>query len=77
MKKEDKYQLNHGTEQEHRATLQRAKDNGITYVWSGDLRRNQYLAENLAFGEKAGILKTEFTEDYEAQESGFNIKWLD
>lgn len=66
--------LEYGTEEEHRATLQRAKENGVSYVWSGDVRRNRYLAENICFGEEAGILTTEYVE--QSQESGWNIKWL-
>ena len=65
--------LEHGTEEEHRATLARAKASGLTYVWSGELRRNRYLAENLRFGEAAGILTTKRVEsDYE---SGWEISW--
>lgn len=65
--------LTHGTEAEHRATLGRAKAGGLTYVWSGDVRRNQYLAENLRFGEEAGILTTKWVES--EQESGWEISW--
>ena len=65
--------LEHGTEEEHRATLMRAKAAGVSYIWSGDLRRNPYLAENLQFGEEAGILTTKWVEC--SQESGYNITW--
>jgi len=65
--------LRHGTEAEHRATLSRAKAAGVTYVWSGDVRRNQYLAENLRFAQESGILTAEWVES--AQESGWNLHW--
>ena len=66
--------LEHGTEEEHRATLQRARDAGITYIWSGDVRRNPYLAENLQFGIDNKIVKATWVEG--DQESGWNLKWL-
>jgi hypothetical protein len=69
-------ELKLGTKEEHLATLQRAKDGGLSYVWSGDIRRNAYLRENLAFAEDEGIIKTTFVESWEAQESGWNIEWL-
>lgn len=65
--------LRHGTEAEHRATLRRAKAAGVTYVWSGDIRRNQYLAENLRFAQESGILTTEWVES--DQESGWKLHW--
>lgn len=65
--------LVHGTEEEHRGTLERARKSGITYVWSGDIRRNPYLAENLRFGQEKGIIEVKETSSH--QESGFNIKW--
>ncbi len=65
--------LRHGTEEEHRATLKRAKAAGVSYVWSGDILRNQYLAENLRFGHESGILSTEWVES--DQESGWKLKW--
>lgn len=68
--------LRHGTEEEHRATLKRAKENGVSYVWSGDLR-NSYLLENLRFGQDAGLIEVKFVEYYEAQESGYYIKYLE
>lgn len=68
--------LRHGTEEEHLATLKRAKENGVSYVWSGNLR-NPYLLENLRFGQDAGLIEVEFMEYYEAQESGYRIKYLE
>lgn len=67
--------LEYGTEEEHIATLERAKSNKITYVWSGAMRNN-YLRENLEFGKAQGIIKVDFVEQYEAQESGYNLTWL-
>jgi hypothetical protein len=66
-------ELIYGTEREHRDTLARAKGK-VDYVWSGDIRRNRYLNENLQFGIDNGIIKTEFVGS--EQESGFNITWL-
>ena len=65
--------LEHGTEVEHRATLERAKKNGLSYVWSGDVRRNAYLRENLRFGVASGIITTKWVES--DQESGWEIFW--
>lgn len=66
--------LVHGTEAEHRATLERARKAGVDYVWSGDVRRNEYLAENLQFGIDNKIIQTKWVE--KDQESGWRIKWL-
>jgi hypothetical protein len=63
-----------GTEAEHRATLERARKNGVSYIWSGEVRRSPYLAENLDFAIQERIL--EATPVEEAQESGWRIKWL-
>lgn len=70
------YNLIHGSKEEHMTTLQRAKQNNISYVWSGELR-NPYLLENLYFGKELGLIDIEFFEDYEGQESGYKIKYLD
>jgi hypothetical protein len=66
--------LIHGTEQEHRDTLKRAKANGVEYIWSGDMRRNRYLTENFAFALENKIF--EATEAKDSQETGWWIKWL-
>lgn len=65
--------LQHGTEEEHRATLERAKAAGLSYIWSGDIRRNAYPRENLRFGGESGILSTKWVES--DQESGWEISW--
>lgn len=67
-----KYQ--EGTKEEHRATLRRAREAGVDYIWSGDIRRNPYLAENLQFGIDNKVLSAEWVE--RDQESGWNIVWL-
>jgi hypothetical protein len=67
--------LTHGTEEEHLGTLERAKKANITYIWSGDIRRNPYLAENLRFGQEKGIIEVTEVESRAQQESGFRIKW--
>lgn len=69
-------ELQHGTEQEHLASLERAKQAGLSSIWSGDVRRNAYLRENMVFAEKRGIAKFTFYEDYYGQESGWNVEWL-
>lgn len=66
--------LVHGTKEQHRATLRRAREAGVDYVWSGDIRRSPYLAENLQFGIDNKILTTKWVEG--EQESGWMIKWL-
>ena len=64
----------HGTRDDHVATLRRAKDAGVRSIWSGDIRRNAYLRENLAFAEREGFVRlTEYESD---QESGWDIEWL-
>ena len=68
--------LEHGTRQEHIETLQRAKENEVSSIWSGDLR-NDYLRENLAFAEEEGIIKASPYDYADAQESGFDIEWLE
>jgi hypothetical protein len=49
-------ELKHGTREEHLATLKRAKNGGLSYVWSGDIRRSPYLRENLQFAVEEGII---------------------
>ena len=66
--------LERGTEAEHRATLDRARKAGVSYVWSGDVRRNPYLRENLQFGVDNKVIETQWVE--KDQESGWRIKWL-
>ena len=65
--------LIYGTEEEHRATLERAKKAGVDYVWSGQLR-SDYLRENLRFGCENKLLTAKWIE--REQESGWNITWL-
>jgi len=66
--------LEHGTREEHIATLKRAKSNGVASIWSGDISRNAYLRENLNFAEDEGIVKLK---PYELeQESGWDVEWL-
>lgn len=68
--------LEHGTEDEHLGTLRRAKDNGLKEVWSGDLIRNSYLRENVAYAQEKGILSVELVEYREAQCSNYVLTWL-
>lgn len=69
-------ELIHGTREDHLATLRRALAGGVQSVWSGDLRRNAYLRENVAFAEAEGILTTKPYDDRDAQESGLTLTWL-
>jgi len=62
-------------EEEYRGTLRRAKDGGLTSIWSGDLR-NEYLRNALQFAVDQGIVELEPYDHKEAQESGFNVTWL-
>ena len=68
--------LTYGTLTEHLATAQRAKENNLTYIPSAILRRNPYLSENIEFIQERGLATVEFVEDYDEQESGYNIKWM-
>lgn len=68
--------LEHGTEEEHIGTLERAKQRGENsfYVWSGDLRRNAYLRENLNFGVDRGLIRLEEVDM--SQETGYDVFFL-
>jgi hypothetical protein len=68
--------LEQGTRREHLDTLIRANKGNLSYVWSGDIRRNPYLRENLQFALDEEIIEATFVEYYEAQESGWKIEWL-
>ena len=61
--------------EEYKKTLNRAKINGLSYIWSGDLR-NTYLRECLNWAIINDIIECEFVENFQQQESGYNIKWL-
>ena len=67
--------LTYGTLEEHLATAQRAKENDLTYIPPAILRRSPYLSENIKFIQEKNLATVKFTEDYEEQESGYNIKW--
>jgi hypothetical protein len=67
--------LEHGTREDHLGTLERAREAGIDRVWTGDIRRNAYLRENLRFGQEEGIITVEMVEDYEGQQSDFLLTW--
>ena len=73
--KDIKMNLTYGTLEEHLATAQRAKENDLTYMPSVILRRSPYLSENIEFIQERDLATVEFVEDYEGQESGYNIKW--
>jgi hypothetical protein len=69
--------LVHGTAAEHIGTLLRACENNVTSVWSGSLRHNAYLRENLDYGVEAGLIKLKDYDHREAQESGYTITYTD
>lgn len=73
--KDIKMNLTYGTLEEHLATAQRAKENDLTYIPLVILRRSPYLSENIEFIQERDLATVEFVEDYEGQESGYNIKW--
>lgn len=73
--KDIKMNLTYGTLEEHLATAQRAKENDLTYIPSVILRRSPYLSENIEFIQERDLATVEFVENYEEQESGYNIKW--
>lgn len=73
--KDIKMNLTYGILEEHLATAQRAKENDLTYIPSVILRRSPYLSENIEFIQERDLATVEFVEDYEGQESGYNIKW--
>lgn len=70
------FKLEHGTREEHIATLKRSKAAELESIWSGDMR-NPYLRENLQFAEHEKIVKLTPYDSREAQESGWTIEWLD
>lgn len=67
--------LEYGTKEEHLATANRAKDNNVTSIWTGDIARNAYLRENLSFIQEENIATVTLEENYTAQESNYIIKW--
>ena len=68
--------LVHGTISEHQKTAKRAKDRSVTNIWSGDLKNNEYLQENLAFIQETGLAKVDYEIDYHGQASYYLIEWL-
>lgn len=69
--------LIHGSYKEHYNTAMRTKRNGVTRIWSGDLR-NPYLAENIIFIEHEGLADISVSDsesDYINQASFFELEW--
>lgn len=65
--------MNELTEQ-YQKSLQSAKEQGLNYIWSGDLRSG-YLRECLKYGVDNKILTlTPF--EVSDQETGFTVTWL-
>ena len=67
--------LIYGTHDQHYQTVLRAKENGVSCIWSGDMK-NDYLRENLAYAEISGWVYLKFFEDYESQMSGYYVTYL-
>jgi hypothetical protein len=67
--------LTHGTEEEHLGTITQAKANKVDSVWTGEIRRKRYLAENLAWAEAKGLISVKFRDDERAQMSFFDITY--
>lgn len=65
--------LNHGTYEDYMGT---AKENNFNSVWSGDLKQNSYLAENILFLQDSGLLTIKLVEDFEGQSNIYIITWL-
>jgi hypothetical protein len=66
----------HGTLDEHKATIVRAKaanPSGLS-VWTGDIRRNAYLRENLEVMRFLNVADIEL-DDSDDQQSNFVIRW--
>jgi hypothetical protein len=68
------YKFKYGKEEDHHATLNRARKAKVSYIWSGHMKRNAYLLENFQFALLSGAFKAESIE--QEQESGFKITWL-
>ena len=68
--------LEHGTVEEHLATIKRAITNEIINIWTGDITRNKYLQENLKFAQVNGLVKITEETDYEGQASYWLLEWL-
>ncbi len=62
------------TDEDFRLTIKRAKENGVEYIWSGDLVQNRYLRECLAFAVENGLATTK--EKIMEQETGVIVDWL-
>lgn len=62
--------------EEHKATIARAKAASPKYlvVWTGDIRRNPYLEENIRVMEFLDVA-TITLDDSDEQESNYIITW--
>jgi len=67
------FKFEHGTEEEHRGTAARAKENDISYIWSGTIRSSPYLRENLEFIQHFNLATLTYVEC--EQESGWEVDW--
>ena len=68
-------ELIYGTHYQHYQTVLRAKENGVSCIWSGDMK-NDYLRENLAYAEISGWINLKYFEYYESQMSGYEVTYL-
>ena len=55
-------------------TIKRAKENNVTYIWSGDLARNGYLRRCLNHAKEHNLVKLTMVEM--DQETGYDVEWL-
>lgn len=66
-----------GMLEDHLGTVRRGRAMGDCLVWSGDLRRNAYLRENLAFIEANRLAEIAEVVSYEDQCSYVKISWVE
>jgi len=60
-------------EEDFLGTIARAKELGVTYIWSGDLSRSRYLHNCLGYAEKNNLV--ELTPVQDEQSSGYLVEW--
>lgn len=67
--------LEHGSIEEHLATIKRSIFNKIDSIWTGDILRNKYLQENLKFAHVNRMVKITEETDYVGQSSYWLLEW--
>jgi len=61
------------TEEEYLNTIKTAKENGVDYIWSGELRTT-YLRKCLSYAIKNNLVK--ITPVEMEQETGYDVEWM-